>query len=106
MSSRSPVRRSLLRRIVWFGGDRRLVGFSALLLFCLALTIFMGFGFFYGLPFIVPLVFFVGILWVAREANKSDPWMIDIVMRQFKYRKYYAPKPDLGTEHPQVRDFI
>ena len=83
-----------------------MVGFSGLLLFLLAWTMFMGFGIFYGLPFIVPLVLFLGILWVAREANKSDPWMIDVVMRQFKYRKYYAPKSDLGTEHPQVRDFI
>lgn len=106
MSMRSPVRRSLLRQITWFGGDRRFVGFGALLLFCIAWTMFMGFGFFYGIPFIVPIILFVIILWVAREANKSDPWMVDVVMRQFKYRKYYAPKPDLGTEHPQVRDYI
>lgn len=102
---RSPVRRSLLRQIAWFGGDRRLVGFSGLLLFCLAWTMFMGFGVFYGLSFIVPIVLFVAILWVARSMNKSDPSMVDVVLRQFKYRKYYAPKPDFGTEHPQVRDF-
>lgn len=107
MSVRSPVRRSLLRRITWFGGDRRLVGGSVLLLLCLVgLPMFMSYGFFYGLPIIIPLGFFVLILWVAREAGKSDPWMVDVVMRQFKYRKYYAPKPDLGTSHPQVKDFI
>lgn len=66
----------------------------------------MGFGIFYGLSFIVPTVLFVAILWVARRMQKSDPWMVDVVLRQFKYRKYYAPKPDFGTAHPQVRDFI
>lgn len=106
MATRTPVRRSLLRRIVWFGGDRRFVGFSALLLFVLGLTMFMGFGFFYAIPLIVPIVLFMAILWVARQANSADPWMIDVMLRQFKYRKYYAPKPDLGTEHPQVRDFV
>lgn len=106
MYARAPVRGSLLRKIAWFGGDRRVIGFSALLLFCLGWTMFMGFGLFYGLPFIVPALLFLGILWVAREAYKADPWMVDVVLRQFKYRKYYAPKPDLGTEHPQVRDFV
>ena len=106
MSNRSPIRKSLLRKIIWFGGDRRLVGGGGLLLSCLGFTMFAGYGFFYGLPFIVPIVFFMAIVWVAREANKADPWMVDVVLRQFKYRKYYAPKPDLGTEHPQVRDFI
>lgn len=65
----------------------------------------MGFGFFYGLPLIVPSLMFVAVVWVARKANDADPWMIDIILRQFKYRKYYAPQPDLGTEHPQVRDY-
>jgi type IV secretion system protein TrbD len=105
MATRAPVRRSLLRKITWFGGDRRIVGFSALLLFCLIWTMFMGFGLLYGLTIAIPGLLFVGILWVAREANKADSWMVDVVMRQFKYRKYYAPKPDIGAEHPRVGDF-
>lgn len=105
MSTRAPVRRSLLRKITWLGGDRRLVGFAGLLLICVGITIFKGFGFLWGLPIVVPGVFFIAILWVARAANVSDPWMIDIVLRQFKYRKYYAPHPDIGKEHPPVRDF-
>ena len=103
---RAPVRHSLLRKISWFGGDRRLVGFSALLLVCLTFTMFVGLGFMYGLTFIAPAFIFFMILWIARMMNTADPWMIDIVMRQFKYRKYYAPKTDLGVQHPQVRDFI
>ena len=67
---------------------------------------FMGFGFFYGISILVPFGLFLPVLWVARQANASDPWMIDIVLRQYKYRKYYAPQPDLGTEHPEVRDFV
>lgn len=106
MSGRSPIRKSLLRRITWMGGDRRVVGFSGLLLFCVGWTMFMGFGFFWGLPIIVPVMLFVAVLWVAREANNADPFMVDIVLRQFRYRKYYAAKPDLGTEHPVVRDFV
>lgn len=103
---RSPVRKSLLRQITWFGGDRRLVGFSALLLICLAWTMVMGMGLMFGLSILIPGALFVGILWVARRMNKADPFMIDVVLRSFKYRKYYAPKPDLGTVHPQVKDFV
>lgn len=103
---RSPVRRSLLRRITWFGGDRRVVGFGGLLLILLGWTLFVGYGFFFGLPFIVPVALFILLLWVAQEMNKADPFMVDVVLRQFRFRKYYAPKSDLGLEHPQVRDYV
>lgn len=103
---RTPVRLSILRRIAWFGGDRRVVGGSALVLSLVGVTMFRGFGIFYGLPIIVPAVLWGGLLWIAREMNKADPYMVDVVLRQFKYRKYYAPKSDLGVEHPQVRDYI
>ena len=102
---RAPVRKSLLRRITWFGGDRRLVGFSGLLLFLLAWTMLMGFGMLFGLSLLAPLALAMAIVFVARLMNDSDPWMVDVVLRQFKYKKYYAPRPDLGTEHPMVRDF-
>ena len=102
---RAPVRKSLLRRITWFGGDRRLVGFSALLLFCLAWTMIMGFGMLFGFSIVAPALLAMAIVFVARIMNNSDPWMVDVVLRQFKYKKYYAPKPDFGTEHPMVRDF-
>ena len=102
---RSPVRRSLLRRITWMGGDRRIIGFSGLTLFLLGWTLFNAFGLFYGITVAAPVLLFLGILWVAREANKADPWMFDVVLRQFKYRKYYAPKSDLNVLHPQIRDF-
>lgn len=102
---RAPVRKSLIRKITWFGGDRRLVGFGGLLLFCLGITLFISYGFYWGLPIIGPLLLFMAIVWVAREASTADPWMIDIVIRQFKYRKYYAPKSDMRVEHPQVKDY-
>ncbi|HJV75114.1 MAG TPA: VirB3 family type IV secretion system protein [Noviherbaspirillum sp.] len=102
---RAPVRKSLIRKITWFGGDRRLVGFAGLLLFCLGMTLFISYGIFWGLPIILPIFLFMIVVWVAREANKADPWMIDIVIRQFRYRKYYAPKSDLGVEHPQIKDY-
>jgi len=102
---RAPVRLSILRRITWFGGDRRLVGGSALALVLIGVSMFRGFGLYYGLPIIVPVVFWMGVLWLAREMNKADPYMVDVVLRQFKYRRYYAPKADIGVEHPQVRDY-
>lgn len=102
---KAPVRRSLLRRITWFGGDRRLVGFSGLLMFLLAWTMFMGFGFFYGLSLIFPAGLAMSVVFVARLMNSSDPWMVDVALRHYKYKKYYAPKSDLGIEHPMIRDF-
>ena len=102
---KAPVRRSLLRRITWFGGDRRLVGFTGLLAFCLAWTMVIGFGFLFGLSLILPAVFAMAVVFIARLMNDSDPWMVDVVLRQYKYKKYYTPKSDLGIEHPMVRDF-
>lgn len=102
---RAPVRKSLLRKIAWFGGDRRLVGVAGLLLFCLGITMFLSYGIWWGIPILFPLALFIGVVWVARMANQADPWMIDVVISQFKYKKYYAPKADIGVDHPQVRDY-
>lgn len=101
----TPVRLSLLRKISWLGGDRRLVGMAGLLCVTLGYTMFMGFGLYWGLFVLVPMCIFFGILWVARVMYTADPWMIDVVLRHFKYAKYYAPKSHLGKEPPNIRDF-
>jgi type IV secretory pathway TrbD component len=103
--TRAPVRASLLRKVTWMGGDRRLVGVAGMIMVCLGWTMLRGVGMLYGLTLILPLGLFAVVVWVAREAQKADSDMIDIMMRHVKYRKYYAPKPDLGMEHPDVRDF-
>lgn len=74
-------------------------------MFCLAWTMFMGFGFLYGLSLIAPAVLVMAVVFIARLMNNADAWMVDIALRQYKYKKYYGPKPSLGTEHPNVRDF-
>lgn len=102
---RAPVRHSLLRRIPWLGGDRRIVGMSGLLAATLGWTIFAGFGFLYGLSVIVPALLFFGGLWVAKRMYNADPWMLDLVIRHFKYAKYYAPKTHVGKALPSIRDF-
>ncbi len=102
----APIRKSLLRKISWFGGDRRLVGGCGLIFGALGWTMFYAYGFFWGIPFAVPSVMFAGCVWVAREAYAADPYMVDVVLRQFKYKRYYAPKPDLGVPHPEVKDYI
>jgi type IV secretory pathway TrbD component len=103
---RTPVRLSLLRRISWLGGDRRLVGMAGLLSATLGYTMFTGFGIDYGLPVLVPVVLFFVILWVARAMYAADPWMIDVGLRHLKYGKYYAPKSSYGKEQRQIRDFV
>lgn len=104
-SVRTPVRKVLLRKITWLEADRRVIGSSGLALAVVGIANFKGFGFFYGIPFVVPTVLFMIILWAAREAYKADPWMIDVLLQQLKYRKYYSAKSDLGIEHPKVVDF-
>lgn len=102
---KAPVRLSLLRRIAWFGGDRRLVGGVGLACAALGWTMFVGFGLSYGLFILVPGSIFLGVVWVARRMYAADPWMVDVGLRHLKYAKYYAPKSHLGKEHPNVRDF-
>ena len=82
-----------------------MVGGGALVLAMVGVAMFRGFGIYYGVPFLVPIALWMALLWLSREMNKADPYMIDVVLRQFKYRRYYAAKPDVGVEHPQIRDY-
>lgn len=101
----APVRKSLLRRISWLGGDRRLVGTTGLACVALGWTMFIGFGLSYGAFVVVPGVIFFVVLWVARKMFAADPYMIEIVMKQFRYKKYLAPRSDVGLNQPAFRDY-
>lgn len=103
--SNGITRKSLLRQPAWFGADRRVVGISGFALGLLGMTLFRAFGIWYGLSIIIPGVIWLAVVWVGREMHKADPHMVDVLMRQFQYRKYYAPKGHLGVEHPQIKDF-
>lgn len=103
--TRTPARKSLQRRIAWFGADRLWVGGSGLLLGVVGVTMFRGFGFFYAMPIIVPCVLWALLVWVGREMYKADPYMIEVLYRHFQYRRWYAPKSDLGVDHPQIHDY-
>lgn len=102
----TPVRKSLLRKIAWIGADRRVVGLAGLIGISLGWTMGMGFGLLYGASILVPLLFFCVVLWVGREMYEKDPWMMDVLIKHFKYRKFYAAKPDRGIAHPTVKDYI
>lgn len=82
-----------------------MVGAAALILGSLSWTMFYAYGVFWGIPFAVPGVIFMGLLWVARKAYAADPFMVDVVQRQFKYKKAYAAKSDLRVEQPEIKDF-
>lgn len=82
-----------------------MVGVSGLLLAAMTATLFVGYGILYGLTFIVPLLIWIGILFVAREMAVADPLLIDVILRQFKYRKYYAAKAHLNVEMPAIQDY-
>lgn len=67
---------------------------------------FVGFGLLYGLCILIPGSLFLAILWTARRMAASDPWMLDIVIKHFKYRRFYSAKSSIGVEHPEIREFI
>lgn len=107
MSDRAAVRKSVIRRIAWFGGDRRLVGGAGLIIFTVGMIVGFGYGMIRGIPYMLILIaLYSAIIWVARQFNQSDPWMIDVGLRQLsKYKKYYGPHSDIGVDHPQIKDF-
>ncbi len=105
MQQLAPTRSSLLRKIAWLGADRRLVGVNALINILVCVAMLKGWGMLYGVSFAVPAAIFFCFLWAAREMYKSDPWMVDVGLRQLRYRKYYAPKPSAGMPHPPVKDY-
>lgn len=82
-----------------------MVGMAGLIAAALGWTMFIGFGLDYGLCFLIPGSLFFGVLWAARKMYNADPWMIDVVLRHFKYAKYYAPKPHVGKTPINIRDF-
>jgi len=102
---KAPTRLSLLRRIAWLGGDRSLVGVSGAIYLVIGIFMFRGLGLMYGLSLIVPAGLWGLTIMLARRLYKADTWMLPVLGRHNKYRKYYAPKPGLGVAHPRVRDF-
>jgi type IV secretory pathway TrbD component len=102
---KAPVRLSLLRRIAWLGGDRRLVGIAGVCCAALSWTMFIGFRGAYGLFLLLPGAIFLGLLWVARRMNAADPWMLDILIRHFQYARYYGPRANLRVGAREYRSF-
>ncbi len=102
---KTPVRQSLLRRIAWLGADRRLVGMTGMLCAALGWTMFMGLGLFYGLSIALPCAIFFGSLWAFRRMYKADPWMADVLLRHFRYAKYYPPRSSRRKQLPPIRDY-
>lgn len=82
-----------------------MVGISALLIVVMGFAMFVGFGILYGLTIVFPILLWIAIVFAAQQISRADPMMIDIVMRQFKYRRFYAAKSHPGIEHPQVKDY-
>lgn len=81
------------------------MGVAGLISGTLGYAMFNGFGPYWGLFVLVPMCIFFSVLWVAREMYKADPWMIDVVLRHFKYGKFYGHKSHVGKEPINIRDF-
>lgn len=106
---RAPVRRSLIRKIIWAGGDRRLIGLGALVCGSTIAVLLWGLGLAKGLllTLAVPVPLMLLVVWGARQMNAKDGWMWDVTLRYYLGHKnqYFAPQPSVGKEHPQVNDF-
>lgn len=100
---RSPLRRSFLRPQTWLEGERRVVGFVAMVGVIMGWTLSHSNGVMVAAG--VAIVWWAGGLWAARELAKHDPFAIDVWLRTLRYRGFYRPSGNHNGETPQVRDW-
>lgn len=83
---KAPIRQSGNKDLLFLGGDRELVMFSALIAFTLIFATQNWIAFFFG----VFLWFFC--LAALRKMAKADPKMRDVYLRHRKYKNYYPAR--------------
>jgi len=78
-----PVRQSLLRPILLFGGERELVLGSALIS-----TLLIA-GVMTWLAVVAGVLFWLAMLWVLTRMAKADPLFSRVYLRHIRYQAYY-----------------
>ncbi|WP_207002660.1 conjugal transfer protein TrbD [Trinickia mobilis] len=97
------VHKSLERRITLAGGERELVLFSMLIGVTEGFACSGSFGPQYGVP--VGIAIAVALLFVVKRMGRADKRMSKVLIRHFKYRRYYPARGRPNALVPKVRDF-
>jgi type IV secretory pathway TrbD component len=83
-------RTSLARPIQLAGGDRRLIGFAAFGGTYLGFVGTVSYGMTIGITIGIVITSF--LFWLALQAGKSDPHLLDVWWRHSFYRRFYPAR--------------
>ena len=98
-----PIRRSLVRPMLFMGGERFLVVLSMLLCAYLAYVMTYGFGWQIGLP--IPGILWAFLIFVLRRFALKDPYMSKVFWRHRKYKSYYPARGRFNAPTPLIKDY-
>lgn len=93
---------SLVKPLLFMGGDRTLVILSMLISAYLGYLISMRYGPWYGVP--VGAVLWSVAVGILRKMAEADALMWDILKRAKRYRAFYPARGRFDAIYPAVRD--
>jgi len=93
---------SLVKPLLFMGGDRTLMICSMLISAYLGYLISMRYGPWYGVPIGVGV--WTAIAYVVRGMAEADAQMWDIVKRAKRYRAFYPARGRFDAIYPVIRD--
>jgi type IV secretory pathway TrbD component len=94
---RTPVRQSLLRPQLFFGGERELVLLSGM--FCLMAAYAISLDWL----IVMPIACFGLAMAVLPRMAKHDPQLSKVYIRHMNRRTYYPASPHFTASEPQAR---
>jgi type IV secretion system protein TrbD len=97
-----PIRRSLVRPMLFMGGERFLVVLSVLLCLYLAYVMTYGFGWKLGIP--VPGALWACLIFLLRRFALKDPLMSSVFWRHRKYKSFYPARGRFSAPTPLIKD--
>lgn len=97
MPDRTPVRQSLLRPHLIFGGERELVMFVGMV------SLMTGFAASWSWLLLFPIGFFALCMAVLPRMAKHDPQLSKVYVRHVNRKTYYPASPHFTALEPQPR---
>jgi type IV secretion system protein VirB3 len=97
------IHQSLVRPMLFMGGDRTLVILSLLFSVYLGYLITMRYGIWWGVP--IGGVLWCSAIYCLREMAIADPNMWAVLQRAKQYRAFYPARGRFDAPLPAIKDF-
>lgn len=94
---------SLVRPMLFMGGDRTLVILALLLSSYLGYLVSIRYGLWWGLP--SGALLWLSAIYCLREMAIADPYLWPVLLRAKQYKSYYPARGRFTAPSPAMKDF-